>query len=156
MSKKISCGLIIQSGNKFFCGKVTGGGYRWDIPKGVMDDNETPLETALRECKEETNIDITVYNGLIKDLGNISYMPGKDLHLFHVLLKQPFDLSLCKCSSLVEIEGRKPFPEICGYDWKNYDDFINSLGKNLKRVIENLDLVSLSPKSSKNKSNKHV
>lgn len=28
----------------------------WDIPGGVMEDGETPVETAVRECKEELGV----------------------------------------------------------------------------------------------------
>ncbi len=31
---------------------------RWDLPKGKIDEGETPLQTAVREIKEECNITI--------------------------------------------------------------------------------------------------
>lgn len=138
--KKISCGVIIQAADSYFVGKVTGGGYRWDIPKGVVDGDEKPIETARRECIEESGIDISTLNGKLSDLGQLSYMPGKDLHLFHLKINHQFNTRDCKCASMVDIPGRKPFPEICGYDWKPYDAFLNSLGKNMKRVIQDLNL----------------
>lgn len=33
---------------------------RWMPPGGHIDDNETPEETAKRECKEETNLDVEI------------------------------------------------------------------------------------------------
>lgn len=37
------------------------GGRHWGFPKGKPDPNETHLETAKRELKEETNLDIEHY-----------------------------------------------------------------------------------------------
>lgn len=32
----------------------------WDFPKGHVEDGETEIETAIREVKEETNLDVEV------------------------------------------------------------------------------------------------
>ncbi len=37
------------------------GGRHWSFPKGHQDPGETDLETASRELKEETNLDIVEY-----------------------------------------------------------------------------------------------
>lgn len=41
---------------------------RWMPPGGHVDDNETPEETAQRECKEETNLDVEIVGGAQEDL----------------------------------------------------------------------------------------
>ena len=44
----------------------------WSFPKGHQEDGETDIETAIRETKEETNLDVKIIdiieNG-IKEIG---------------------------------------------------------------------------------------
>jgi len=56
-----SCGIILFHSEDFLLiqhssnsNKVEG---HWDFPKGHVEENETELETASRELKEETGID---------------------------------------------------------------------------------------------------
>lgn len=41
---------------------------RWMPPGGHVDDNETPEETARRECKEETGLDVEIIGDVQPDL----------------------------------------------------------------------------------------
>lgn len=65
---KVGIGVIIRDGNKILLGhrcnnyKDTGGIYEpdsWTIPGGKQEYNETVLEGAIREVKEETNLDVS-------------------------------------------------------------------------------------------------
>lgn len=56
MIKEKSCGTIIIDDNKVLIIKQKQGFY--GFPKGHMEKNETEVETAIRETKEETNIDV--------------------------------------------------------------------------------------------------
>lgn len=65
---KVGLGIIIQDGDKILLGrrcdtyKDTGGIYEpgtWTIPGGKQEYNETIIEGAIREVKEETNLDIS-------------------------------------------------------------------------------------------------
>ena len=53
-----SCGCIIIEDGKVLLVKQTQG--HWGFPKGHVEENETEVETANREVKEETNIDVEV------------------------------------------------------------------------------------------------
>lgn len=64
---KVGIGVMILDGNKILLGhrsknrKDTGGFYEvdcWTVPGGKQEYNETFLEGAKREVKEETNLDI--------------------------------------------------------------------------------------------------
>lgn len=38
---------------------VHGTGWRWQLPRGKIEEGETPIQAAERELQEETNIDIS-------------------------------------------------------------------------------------------------
>lgn len=58
MEREKSCGCIIVEDGKVLLVKQTKG--HWGFPKGHVEDNETEVETAIREVKEETNIDVEI------------------------------------------------------------------------------------------------
>lgn len=58
MKQEKSCGCIVFDGEKILLVKQTQG--HWGIPKGHVEENETEYETAIREVKEETNIDVEI------------------------------------------------------------------------------------------------
>ena len=74
MKKEKSCGCIIIEDNKVLLIQQNKG--NWGFPKGHVEENETEMETAIREVKEETNIDVEIvdtkrYNEqYITDRGN--------------------------------------------------------------------------------------
>ena len=53
-----SCGCIIVDGNKVLLIQQTKG--HWGFPKGHVEEGETEVETAAREVKEETNLDVVI------------------------------------------------------------------------------------------------
>lgn len=53
-----SCGAVIYTDNKFLLIKHNSG--HWAFPKGHVENGETEEETALREIKEETNLNVTL------------------------------------------------------------------------------------------------
>lgn len=58
MKYEKSCGCVVIDNGKVLLIKHNAG--HWDLPKGHMENNETEAETAIRELKEETNIDVEV------------------------------------------------------------------------------------------------
>ena len=57
-TRKKCCGCIIIKENKVLLIKQNEG--HWGFPKGHVEENETEIETATREVKEETNLDVEV------------------------------------------------------------------------------------------------
>lgn len=58
MKKEKACGTIIIDNNKVLLIRQKQGFY--GFPKGHVEGNETEVETAIRETKEETNLDVVV------------------------------------------------------------------------------------------------
>ena len=53
-----SCGCIIIDKDKVLLVKHNKG--HWDFPKGHVEKGETEIETAKREVKEETNLEVDI------------------------------------------------------------------------------------------------
>lgn len=58
MKKEKACGTIIIDDDKVLIIKQKQGFY--GFPKGHLEKNETEIETAIRETKEETNLDVLI------------------------------------------------------------------------------------------------
>lgn len=58
MKYEKSCGAVIFDGDKVLVIQQVKG--HWGFPKGHVEDGETEVETAIREIKEETNLDVEI------------------------------------------------------------------------------------------------
>ncbi|XMB71490.1 NUDIX domain-containing protein [Mycoplasmatota bacterium WC30] len=82
MIKEKSCGCIVfNEENQVLLVKMKLG--HWSFPKGHVEAEETEEETALREVKEETNIDCVIMNSF-REISTYSPYPGviKDVVFF--------------------------------------------------------------------------
>lgn len=82
MRKEKSCGAVIYKyiDNELFILLLKHNLGHWSFAKGHVEDGETEQKTAIREIKEETNLDVTInsdfryvityspYEGVIKDV----------------------------------------------------------------------------------------
>jgi 8-oxo-dGTP pyrophosphatase MutT (NUDIX family) len=111
-NKLISCGCLILYKDTLLICKPFRSKY-WNLPKGKMDNNETPLQTALRETREETGLTVDPKD-VVLDLGLQRYLDDKDLHMYVVRLQYlPSDL---KCQSFFTYKDSQ-VPEMVGYKW---------------------------------------
>jgi 8-oxo-dGTP pyrophosphatase MutT (NUDIX family) len=113
--KRLSCGvLILNAQRELLLCHVTGHNH-WDLPKGGIHTDESPLQAALRETHEETGLRLPA-DGLL-DLGRFAYRPRKDLHLFATLMPR-LDAGTLHCASQFSdaASGRR-LPEMDGFAW---------------------------------------
>jgi len=88
---------------------------RWDLPKGKMDEGETPEQAALREVEEETGlVPLKISNFLI--------------HTYHIyLLKERFTLKRTYWYLMHYTGSKAPVPQtmedIERVEWMNVEEF---------------------------------
>lgn len=117
-----SCGTLVfnDSGELLLC-HVTGTAH-WDIPKGMLDGDETPLAAAQRELFEEAGVAFDAARYV--DLGVFDYRRDKRLHLFRVDAGAELGaLEDLQCTSFFPHRYTgKPTPEADGYRWATRED----------------------------------
>jgi putative (di)nucleoside polyphosphate hydrolase len=117
--RRLSCGILVLNGqHELLLCHVTGQDH-WDLPKGGAHADESPLQAALRETREETGLDLAA--DALLELGRFDYRPKKDLHLFATLMPR-FDLSQLHCDSqFSQYATGQRLPEMDGYDWVDFE-----------------------------------
>jgi len=146
--KKVATRVIIHDPTKQSILAVHPTGRKWknreggvatgvfNIPGGEVDPGEDKITCAIREIKEECNIDLD--EAKMKYLGFYDYSEGKDLHFFYYV-EDNLDLSKLKCESYFENEQGKMLPEVNGFTMFNIESdmkmFFPVLQNVLKKVI---------------------
>jgi 8-oxo-dGTP pyrophosphatase MutT (NUDIX family) len=113
----LSCGVLLFNENdEIFLAHATGNRH-WDIPKGLAEPGEAPLQAALRETREEAGIELDDAGWL--DLGRHGYRPGKDLHLFARRVSTAnICVADCVCTSMfIHARSGKSLPEADSFGW---------------------------------------
>lgn len=100
-----------------------------DIPKGEIDKGETPIETAIREFKEETSISLNKNN--LHYIGKFYLHEHKDIYLFLYIIDKLPPITSLKCSSMTKAYG-KPIEEIDKFVYLNLFDY-----KKLRKELHN-------------------
>ena len=87
MKKEICCGCIIVEDGKVLLVQENEG--HWGLPKGHMEGNETYEETAIREVKEETNLDVEIDSSKRFEISYIIEKKEvyKTVYFFHAKVK---------------------------------------------------------------------
>jgi predicted NUDIX family NTP pyrophosphohydrolase len=106
--------LLVHPGGPFWSGKDDGA---WSIPKGVIEDNESPLEAAKREFKEETGFEVA---GRFTNLGTIRQPSKKIVHVW--AHQSDLDVTLAKSNKFTMQWPKKSgimreFPEVDKAEW---------------------------------------
>ncbi|EFC40309.1 predicted protein [Naegleria gruberi] len=116
---------------------------KWTVPKGIIDESNSSqvgddieIETAIRELKEETGIDLIGNEVLRKEfydpflsktlkfnLHKEYKIKAKVIRIYLLkdskgLIKSQYDTSAMKCTSLIDIDHPlKGFPEVDAFLW---------------------------------------
>ena len=124
MLKEKSCGAIVyNSEGKVLIVQHNAG--HWDFPKGHVESNETEVETATREVKEETNIDIEIPNTEYRY--EIYYNPKENVNKTVV-----FFLATNKSADTIKQDA-----EIQNIGWFTYSEAMDILTYNdAKKLLE--------------------
>jgi predicted NUDIX family NTP pyrophosphohydrolase len=134
--------LLVHPGGPFWSKKDAGA---WSIPKGILEENEDPLETAKREFKEETGFNI---KGKFIELGQLKQPSRKIIYAWAI--EGNFDVSKLKSNTFAlewpKNSGNiKEYPEIDKAEWFNISIAMNKMLKGqrdfLTRLIEKINYV---------------
>lgn len=126
--KEKSCGAIVykKEGNELKFLLVFQHNNHYSFPKGHVEDNETEIETALREIKEETNLDVEIDS-------NFRYQITYLVESKKVMKDAVYFIAIPTTFNLISQEG-----EILNCDWYNYEETLEKLEfDNIKEVFEN-------------------
>lgn len=75
--------------------------FEWGLPAGLVDDDESPCETARRELKEETNLEIASISGWTPYLTNSAG-----------LTNEMVSIVFCHATGLISQHGNESTEEI--------------------------------------------
>ena len=125
--KEKSCGAVVykKENNELLFLLVYQNNRHYSFPKGHVENDETEIETALREIKEETNLDVSIDTDFRYE---ITYLvESKNVYkdaVYFVATPTSFDLK--------NQEG-----EISECIWCNYEEVMNKLEyDNIKEVFK--------------------
>ncbi|AXE60774.1 diadenosine tetraphosphate hydrolase [[Mycoplasma] phocae] len=119
MRKEKSCGAIIfkKISNELYVLLIQQIGGHWGFPKGHVEENENEHQTAIREVKEETNLDVKIVTnfravntyspleGVIKDVIYFIAIPIND-----EIKKQASEIKLAMWYPIREATKKITFP----------------------------------------------
>ena len=125
--KTVSVGfIVINNKEEILLGKVSNHNppFQWTVFKGGVEGDEEMIDTAIRELKEETGIDLATNHNLNKYISSNFvfqyHLSRKDVYLFTVEDKEgELDDFEFTCDSYW---GEDNNPEIADYKWVKIKD----------------------------------
>ena len=120
MKQEKSCGCIVLDKRTVLLIKHNSG--HWDFPKGHVEGEESEVETAIREVKEETGLDVHVQK---KHRYATRYMPKSDVEkeVVFFLAKKKKGIELPQMEEVEKVEWvtwKKPLKKLLLIVPKNY------------------------------------
>lgn len=130
--------LLVHPGGPFWKNKDAGA---WSIPKGEFGSDETPLEVAKREFREETGYSI---HGEFQALKPIKQRSGKTVYAWTVAAE--FDVSHLKSNTFtIEWPPRsgieQEFPEVNRAEWFPLDIAMEKINERQRQLLNQLQML---------------
>ncbi|CAN5437121.1 NUDIX domain-containing protein [soil metagenome] len=128
--------FLVHPGGPFFKNKDLGW---WTIPKGLDEEDESLLETAIREFKEETGL---TPSGPYIELGNVKQKGGKTVHAW--AFEGEWDPASGFTCNYFQMEWPpksskfKSFPEIDAAQWIPLNEALLKINQQQKIFLERL------------------
>ncbi len=132
--------LLVHPGGPFWTRKDEGA---WSIPKGVFEEQESPLDAAKREFKEETGFEV---DGKFIELGTLRQPSKKIVHVWALewdldasrIVSNKFSLEWPRRSGI-----SREYPEVDRAGWFYIDEARKKIQKGqagfLDRLIRAID-----------------
>lgn len=127
--------FLVHPGGPLWAGKDEGA---WSISKGLFEENESPLDAARREFKEETGFEV---DGVFIELGRIKQPSGKIVFAWAVeknlderrIVSNKFMLEWPRRSGIM-----REFPEIDRAGWFDIESARKKILKGQQGFIDRL------------------
>ena len=125
----LSCGVVLARDTDSGWSTLMLRAYRhWDFPKGLLEDGEQPLETAIREVGEETGIKELSFDWGERYLETGPYSRGKTARYY---------LGRTDCAEVVM--GPSPetgVPEHHEWRWVSFDEAYDLASPRVRNVVQ--------------------
>ena len=143
MSKVKAAGLfLVNKDRKILVGHPTRHDPKfWSIPKGKIDGDETPLQAAIRETYEESNVKLFADLHDFVELGTMVYRhKKKDITFFAHFEREKDNWNnlTIMCNSNVP-EERGGFPEMDAFKWVTLEEARDILHETQVAVLDLLE-----------------
>ncbi len=138
MKRDRSQAMVCRNGKILLVEHILRGRDFFNLPGGGLEEGETPEEAALRELKEEANVDGKILRPL-----TIEYKPDLESRIYTFLVEIPEDAIPQKG---IDPELSPEEQSIIGVAWKSLDEIAERdraylFGAGLMRVPEFHDMV---------------
>ena len=116
----------------------------WGIPKGLVDEGETLIDAAVRECYEEVGFKVDP-NGL-RELGFVKMKNGKEVHAWAYEVAPGTEITIS--SNTFDLEWPtgsgeiRQFPEVDRAEWFTVEMALNKLINAQVEFLQRLKLLA--------------
>lgn len=129
MEHKLSCGFVVVRQTDNGClTLMLRAFHNWDFPKGMREQGEDPLDTALREVREETGIDDLVFEWDDRFFETGPYSKGKVARYYLGQTSQS--------DVLMGISPETGQPEHHEWRWVSFDEAYDLGSPRVRQIVQ--------------------